>query len=192
MKTTFDREIKGEYIYLTYNPKIEGLSSSLDYNATQLFTKEEDINKFVDTVLKLELLIDRELVKNKYSYNRRLIILTYMNAIESISSGLDVRSKLSLSEIAERFVSGYNDKYKEALAFCSETLEHVQKVNDDETYTKDWKRYDKHNDLVKEYKLNHKLIKDEDFKINLAYLAKVTSEALDFFNKMIDESKGLK
>ena len=84
--------------------------------------------------------------------------------------------------------------YNEALAFCSETLEHVEKVNNDEkeTYTKDWKRYEKHNDLVKEYKLDIKLIKDGDFKINLASLAKATSEALDWLNKLIDEDRGLK
>jgi hypothetical protein len=57
-------------------------------------------------------------------------------------------------------------KYKDAHKFCQETLEHVETTGKYDSYMKDWRRHDKHNDLVKEFNLPFKQLTLEDFRVN--------------------------
>lgn len=168
-----------KYVVVTYVHNNNKISSNLKLNAEQWCFSDADADKYIKTATQLEKLIVEELYKRKLNYNSTLIMLRYMQTIENISSGFDIRSNTPLNDLAERFVNSYDEKYNESVKFCAETLEMVRNATDEDTYTKNWKRYDKHNELISEYMLDMKPVKDTDFKINLDSILKSASDLLE-------------
>lgn len=186
METSFKVSKKGKYIQVDYISNELVVPSHYDKYVWSL--NKEHAKTFIQRIREVENHIKEILVNDKLSYDYRLIMYLHLNAIDNISSGLDIRSKMSSVELAERFVSGYDHKYKEAYTFCKDTLEYKEMRGELYSYMTDWRRHDKHNDFVREFKLPFKKLTMEDFKVNEL---DNMSEALDVLNKLIDERKRL-
>lgn len=188
MNTSFTKSQTGKYVDVTYNTHIPNLFMNLRYNAHQSCLSDEDADKFIAKVQEMEKTIAEEMAKQNFSYKVELIILTYMPLIESVSSGFDVRSKLSTQELAKLIVNGYNKKYVEALSFCTDTIKMFDETGKAEGYPKNYKIYDRHNELVEEFQFDLRKIKDSDFDVNLETLNQAASKMLDELIKL-NESK---
>ena len=180
METSFKKSQADKYVNVEYITNIPNLPYQLKDRTNQWCITDEDADKFISTVRKLEGLMSHELSEQKLNHNVSLIILTYINAIENISSGMDVRSKLPLDVLAKRFVESYVTKYDEAVKFCTETKRHAIEHSEDETYPQNWRRYDKHNEYVKVYMLDENLsITDSDFKVSLSSMNRDLGDILE-------------
>lgn len=163
--TTITKEKDGKYIKVRYNSNIEDLSYKLKYNASQSCLNDNEANNLIQKVELLELLIDEEQIKIG-TYKTPLIILTYLPLIESVSSGLDIRSKLTNNELAKMITEGYHKKYTDAINFCNNTIVMFDRIGKSEGYSAKYKDYDKHNELVKEFQLELRTFKMDDFDIS--------------------------
>ena len=186
METSFKVSKKTKYFQIDY-------VTGLDYVPSHYHKYVWSLNKkharaFIERVIEIETHIKQILVKDGLPYDYRLIMYLHLNAIENISCGLDIRSDMSSADLADRFVYGYDHRYKEAYTFCKDTLDHVETTGKFDSYMKDWRRHDKHNDLVREFNLPLKRLEIEDFHVDHL---KNMSEALDMLHKLIDEQKEL-
>lgn len=134
---------------------------------------------FIACVREFEEKIQLELKNKGLAIDYRLIITHYLEVIESISSGLDARSKMSKQELAEMFVSSYNSKRNEAIKFCQDTLEFFEENGKKDSYAKHWKRYDKHNKNINKFMLDMRLLTDKDFSLNLDAIRAGAKELLE-------------
>jgi hypothetical protein len=189
METSFKVSKKTKYFQIDYVTGLDYVPSHyhkyvwcLSAIEARLFIRRvREIEKYVKEIIGM--------TKNNFPYDYRLIMYLHLNAIENISCGLDIRSKMSNLELADRFVYGYDHRYKEAYTFCKDTLDHVESTGKFDSYMKDWRRHDKHNELVREYNLPLKRLELEDFHVDEL---KNMGEALEMLNKLIDERKKLK
>lgn len=187
METSFNVSKKTKYFQIDYVTGLDYVPSH--YHKYVWCLNKKSTRTFIQRVIEIEKEIKEILLKNSLPYDYRLIVYLHLAAIDSISSGLDIRSNMSSAELADRFVYGYDLKYKEAYTFCKDTLDHVESTGKFYSYMKDWRRYDKHNDLVREFNLPFKKLESEDFQVDHL---KNMHEALDMFNKLIDERKQLR
>jgi hypothetical protein len=183
MSTVYTKTNTGKYIEVSYSPDIQNLSFKHVYNSKQLCSSEEDADNLIYKLKELEASISLELVNRNLPFKAQLIILTYLNVIDSICSGLDIRSKLSNEELTDIFIRGYQKKYDEALAFCNKTIALYENGGKNESYTKHWRDYDKHNELVEEFQFELKKFGDSDFYINLEKLKKGAENLLELLMK---------
>lgn len=187
METSFKVSKKTKYIQIDYVTGLDYVPSH--YHNYVWCLSKKDARAFIERVIEIETHIKQILVKDGLPYDYRLIMYLHLNAIENISCGLDIRSDMSSADLADRFVYGYDHRYKEAYTFCKDTLDHVETTGKFDSYMKDWRRHDKHNDLVREYNLPLKRLELEDFHVDHL---KNMGEALDMLNKLIDERKKLR
>jgi hypothetical protein len=154
------------------------------------FSTAKEGRKFVDMVRKLEVGIKKEIKENNYGFDFRLVIHKYLKVIDSISSGLDVRSKLSIDVLSEGFTSGYNNQRNEAIKYCDETFIHIKENYETIRYEHNWKDFDKVNVLIDEFLLDYEKISDKSFKTNtLDELNKMSGEILELLIKKRKEFK---
>jgi len=182
IETSFKVSKKTKCIQIDYVTGLDYVPSH--YHKYVWCLSKKDARAFIQRVIEIETHIKQILVKDGLPYDYRLIMYLHLNAIENISCGLDIRSNMSSHELADRFVYGYDHRYKEAYAFCKDTLDHVETTGKFDSYMKDWKRHDKHNDLVREFNLPFKRLELEDFRVDEL---KNMSEALEAMHKLIDE-----
>lgn len=187
METSFKVSKKTKYFQIDYVTGLDNVPSH--YHKYVWCLSKKDARAFIQRVIEIETNIKQILVKDGLPYDYRLIMCLHLNAIENISCGLDIRSKMSNLELADRFVYGYDHRYKEAYTFCKDTLDHVETTGKFDSYMKDWKRHDKHNELVREFNLPLKRLELEDFHVDHV---KNMGEALDMLHKLIDEQKNSK
>ena len=185
-ETSLKASKKGKYFQIDYVSGLDHVPSH--YHKYVWCLNKKHAREFIKRVTEIEISIKEVLVRDGLPYDYRLIMCLYLNAIENISCGLDVRSQMDSAELADRFVHGYDRKYKEAYTFCKDTLDHVESTGKFDSYMKDWRRHDKHNDLVREFNLPLKRLEIEDFHVDHL---KNMSEALDMLHKLIDEQKEL-
>lgn len=190
METTFERKQSGKHKEITYVTKLNNLTHIHKYKSSVLCSNEKDVDTLIEKVRGLEESISKKIAKEGYPFKTELIIITYFNVIDSIASGIDIRSKMSNEELADRFVGGYKKMYDEAYLFCCDTIRMYDGGEHKETYTKHWKTYDKHNEFVDEYMFNLRKFKDGDFSINLDTLSKKASELAAMFVKQASEENG--
>lgn len=165
METSFKVSRKlGKYIQVDYVTGLEYIPSR--YHKYVWCLDKKHARTFIQRVNEIETHVKEYLANQKMSYDFRLIMCLFLNTIDNIATGLDIRSKMSSLELAERFVFTYDVKYKEAYKFCEDTLNHVETEGKYESYMKDWRRYDQHNDLQKEFLLPLKKLSLEDFRVN--------------------------
>ena len=184
METSFKVSKKTKYIQIDYVTGLDYVPSH--YHKYVWCLNKKDARAFIERVIEIETNIKQILVKDGLPYDYRLIMCLHLNAIENISCGLDIRSDMSSADLADRFVYGYDHRYKEAYTFCKDTLDHVETTGKFDGYMKDWRRHDKHNDLVREFNLSLKRLELEDFHVDHL---KNMGEALDVMHKLIDERK---
>jgi hypothetical protein len=190
MKDQFSKEVVNStsrsYISVTFKPTTNISSVRLKMNANQWCSDEKSADAFIEKFLAIKIFLHKLKAVKKFPYNIELMLLTYMQVIESISSGIDVRSKLNNGEIANLILDGYEKKFSEANQFCQNTIKIYEDGGKDETYTKHWKDYDKHNELVDEYQFDLRKFKDGDFKTNLESIKNSANELLEM---LIAENK---
>lgn len=184
METKFTKKDSGKYIEVTYNSTTALKSYRLKYNTSLPCSNNEEADIYIKRAENIEKEILKVIADKKSSFDVNLIMITYMQVIESISSGLDVRSKLSDEELAIRFYDGYETRHNEAVAFCKRIRDMYEGGEHKETYTKHYKDYDKYNELIDEYHLDFKKLGDSDFTINLETLSKKTSDLLEMLKEM--------
>jgi hypothetical protein len=164
METSFKVSRKLKYIQIDY---VTGLGYlPVQYHKYVWCLDKALARAFIKRVVEIEGHVKDLLAKDNMTYDFRLIMCLFLPAINNIATGLDIRSKIDSLELAERFVFSYDVKYKDAHKFCQETLEHVETTGKYDSYMKDWRRHDKHNDLVKEFNLPFKQLTLEDFRVN--------------------------
>ena len=183
MSTVYTKTNTEKYVEVRYSPDIKNLSFKHVYNSTQPCLSEADADNLISKLKELEASISLELVNRNLPFKAQLIILTYLNVIDSICSGLDIRSKLSNEELTDIFIRGYQKKYDEALAFCNKTVAMYENGGKNESYTKHWRDYDKHNELVEEFQFDLKTFGDSDFHINLEKIKNQAEELLELLKK---------
>lgn len=187
METSFKVSKKTKYFQIDYVTGLDYVPSH--YHKYVWCLNKKSARTFVQRVIEIEKEIKEILLNDSLPYDWRLIVYLHLAAIDNISSGLDIRSNMSSAELADRFVYGYDRKYKEAYTFCKDTLDHVETTGKFDSYMKDWRRHDKHNDLVREFNLPLKRLELEDFHVDEL---KSMGEALNMLNKLIDERKQLR
>ena len=173
-----------KYIQIDYVAGLEYVP--INYHKYEWFLNKKSAREFIQRFKEIEYHVKEIVDDRKLGLDYRLIMYKFLNAIGGISTGLDVRSNLSNIELAERFVSSYEKSFKDAFAFCKDTLEYVDSEGKFESYMKNWKRYDKHNELVREYYLPLKSLNLEDFQVDHL---KNALEAVEALNKRIDEMR---
>ena len=173
METKSTKTPTDKYIEVTYITGIEKPCMRLRFNATQPESTEEGADNYIAKVHAIEPLVEAENDKRGSICKPELIMLTYLPMINSIASGIDVRSKKSNQEIAEVIVDSYYNRYNNAINFCKQIMEMYDAGARKEGYGKHWRDYDKYNELIEEYQLEqfNKLTMDS-FEINLSSLAK--------------------
>jgi hypothetical protein len=183
MDTSFKFSIKlSKYIQVDY---ITGLDYiPMGYHKYAWFLDKKRARNFIQRFKEIETHVKEIIDDKKLSFDYRLIMCKFLQAIDSISDGFDVRSDISSIELADRFVSSYENSYKEAFTFCKDTLEHVEVEGKFDSYMKDWRRYDKHNGLVREYNLPFKSLNLEDFQVDHL---KSALESVDAMLKILNE-----
>jgi len=161
METTFKISRHKEYINIEY---IAGIKIPFTMFTNVFVSSAKEGRNLVSYVRNLEDEIKKNLELMGYDLDYRLIIAKYIQVIDSIACGLDIRSKMKVQEVAERFVRGFKEKYDEAVKEAEETLAYFNEVKDTKTYIMDWKRYDKYNELVNNFMLKMPKISSDDFK----------------------------
>lgn len=184
MTSKFTQKEEGKYIDVTYNHGLELKCHKLKFNASQYCINETHASDFIKRAENIEAEINKILTDKKSSYNVNLIMLTFMQAIESISSGIDVRSKISDAELALRFYDGYNVKHKEASLFCEKIREMYESGEKNEGYSKHWRDYNQYNELIDEYHLDFKKLGLDDFKISFTSMSAKADDILQMFKDL--------
>jgi hypothetical protein len=165
METSFKVSRKlGKYIQIDYVTGLSYLPNQ--YHKYVWCLNKTNARAFIKLMVEIEAHVKELLAKDNMTYDFRLIMCLYLQAIENIATGLDIRSDMGSLELANRFVFGYDVKYKEAHKFCQDTLGYVEATGKYGSYMREWKRYDKHNELVKEFNLPLKQLVLEDFRVN--------------------------
>lgn len=165
METSFKVSRKlNKYIQIDY---VTGLDyTPIHYHKYVWCLNKQIARTFIQRVKEIETHVKEILAKDQMSYDYRLIMSVFLEVIDNIATGLDIRSKMTSLELAERFVFSYDVKYKDAHKFCEDTLAHVEAKGKFGSYMQEWKRYDRHNELVKEFNLPFKQLGLDDFRKN--------------------------
>jgi hypothetical protein len=173
--TKFSVSKKGKYFELKY------------FNSKDIWcSTRNSVETLIVTILQYEELFKELIKKYNFDFSEKDVIDQYFEVLDSIASGLDIRSKMPPEELAYRFIISYNDKLNDAKIFCLETLKFIDESSEKDTYNKDYKRYDKCNDLNTKFKFGLPMITMDSFKINPF---KMMGEALDLLNELIKKRK---
>lgn len=147
-----------EYINVSYNGALE-LSSDESYedhlyitNSVWTSNKIVDAKKLSNYIIDVERTVLKRLqfLKNDSVYHKRIIV-EYLKLIDSIASGLDVRSKWSTEELAERLVNWYVEKIDKIETKYNELL--IQMQLTPMTYMDNWREFDNYHRDVDTYEL---------------------------------------
>lgn len=189
METTFKiSRVKGlrQYINIKYDT---GLNLYLT-NDNIFVTSAKSGRRLIRMIRNLEDRIRTILSEKEIDLDYKLIIVKHLNAIDSIASGLDIRSGMSINELSERFIDGYKYKYDQVISECEEIFDKFNKVKGNSSYLANWRDYDNFNNLVKEYHLDYPQIKNDDFENDeLKNMSKLTDEILELLIKKRKEQK---
>lgn len=187
METSFKIKKAGKFIDIQY---ITGIKLPISTYDNVLVSSAKEGRKLINFIRNFEDGIRKCLVKEGIDLDYRLIIVKHLGAVDSISSGFDIRSKMSIEELSERFVFGFKRIYDTILDDVEETFKFFNEVKNNSSYTKNWKRYDKYNEYVRDYDLDYPKISMDDFNNDeLKNISKLASEALDL---LIKERKKVK
>lgn len=181
METSFKVKKAGKFIDIQY---ITGIKLPMSTYDNVLVTSAKEGRKLIKFIRNFEDGVRKCLVKEGIDLDYRLIIVKHLGAVDSISSGFDIRSKMSIEELSERFVFGFKRIYDTMLDDVEETFKFFNEVKNDSSYTKNWKRYDKYNEYVRDYDLDYPKISMDDFNNDeLKNISRLSSEVLELLIK---------
>ena len=176
METSFKIKKSGKFIDIQY---ITGIKIPMSTYDNVLVSSAKEGRKLINFIRNFEDGVRKCLVKEGIDLDYRLIIVKHLGAVDSISSGFDIRSKMSIEELSERFVFGFKRIYDTMLDDVEETFKLFNEVKNNSSYTKNWKRYDKYNEYVRDYDLDYPKISMDDFNNDeLKNISRLASEAL--------------
>ncbi len=184
METKFKiSRVKGmrQYIDIKY---VTGLNLSLSIDDNVFVRSAKEGRKLIQMVRDLENRVRTVLSEREIDLDYKLIIVKHFKAIDSIASGFDIRSRMSIDELSERFVDGYKFKYDQVIAECEEIFNKFNEVKGNSSYLENWRDYDKFNSLVREYLLDYPQIKNSDFENDeLRNMSRLANEMLEILIK---------
>lgn len=160
METTFKISKAGKYIDIKY---IVGIKLPMSVYDNVLVSSAKEGRKLIKLIRDFEKGVKEELVKQGVDLDYRMIMIRHLQVIDSIASGLDIRSKMSVAELSDRFVFGYNRMHESMIDEVEETLKYFNEVKAESSYMKDWRRFDKYNEYIRDYSLNYPQISMDDF-----------------------------
>lgn len=187
MKTSFKVKKSGNYIDIKYIAGIEVPITSYD---NFLASNKKGAIATIDLIRKLEVEIQEILVQNQEDLDFRWIILRHIHAIDSIASGIDLRSGLPISELADRFVYGYKVTRDRINKECLETLKFFNENKETTSYMMNWRIYDKFNRDIKSFYLPYESINMDDFQKD--ELKNISSLVDDMLETLIKTKKNEK
>ena len=181
METKFKISKVGKCIDIKY---ITLIKQPMMANDNVFVTSAKEGRKFIQLVRDLENRVRTILNEKEIDLDYRLIILQHFRAIDSIASGFDIRSGMSVDELSERFVDGYKFKYDQIIAECEVIFDEFNKVKGNSSYMKNWRVYDKFNQMVRDYNLDYPKIGMDDFKNDeLKNISRFANEILEELKK---------
>ena len=150
MDNKFKASKKGKYIQIEYIDYVPPNSTIKNHTDSYMwFLNGDDARRFMKLIVDLEDEIVKQYIENQV-HNYKKIIRFYLNVIDSVASGLDVRSKLSLEEFATLIMGGFNRTYVNAKNECQEIID-KGKV---EKFSKYSRLVDRYEHLTKLYELD--------------------------------------
>jgi hypothetical protein len=186
METTFKISRINQYIDIKY---VTPIKLPMMTNDNIFVNSAKEGRKFIQLVRDLENRIRTLLNEKEIDLDYRLIIVKHFRAIDSIASGFDVRSHMSIDELSERFVDGYKLKYDQVIAECEDIFDKFNEVKDNTSYMQNFREYDKFNQMVDEYKLDYPQINSDDFgKDELKNMSRLANEMLEILIKKRKEN----
>lgn len=181
METKFKISRVKKYIDIKY---VSGINLPLSASDNVFVSSAKEGRKLIQMIRDLENRIRTIFSEREIDLDYRLIIVKYLRAIDSISSGFDIRSGMSIDELSERFVDGYKFNYDQVIAECEEIFDTFNKVKGNSSYLDNWRVYDKFNSLVRDYNLDYPQIKNDDFDNDeLKNMSKLADEMLELLIK---------
>lgn len=160
--TSFKVSKKGKYFQIDYISNLPYLP--INYWGYIWSLNKSQARKFIEIVRDVEKFSQEIIKRDSLKIDYRLLVLMHLKAIDSISTGIDIRSGKSNLELAEDFVWSYNKKYNEAQLECLETREYFEKDGKSSSYMKNWRKYDKYNELIREFYFDLAPIGMNDFE----------------------------
>lgn len=183
METKFKVSKKGKYVQVKY-------ISGLPYTPISYWDYIWSINvsfarKFIKSFCEIQKSV-KEIIENEnLELDYRLVMLMFIKNIDSVSDGLSVHSSYTNKELADNFVKQYLKKHNEAVDFCNETMEFYETKGKRYGYMKQWERYDRYNELIRQFYLPFKPLELDDFnRCELTRLSKMLDEMNDLLGKI--------
>lgn len=174
---------RGEYynlMYLGFEPRHVGFNYKCWNNL--YFNTREELEDFIAYVKTLE-----PLIRNLTDFNPKHIIRMYLRLIESICSGLDVRSKWSQETLAKNLVNFFTKRCSEAVNYNEEVLRLIN--THDIHYYKQWRKFEEFNDNIVMFELDFKEIPPDDERLAQNPLEATLEKAQQMLDMLIENRK---
>ena len=110
MESKFTKKETSKYIEVTYNSTTALKSYRLKYNASLSCSNNDEADIYIKRAENIEKEIIKVIAEKNSSFDVNLIMITYMQVIDSISSGFDIRSKLSDEELQATILKSIQSK----------------------------------------------------------------------------------
>lgn len=150
------------------------------YDFVYQSTREQS-EHFIQYFREVKTKIEQVLERHKLEHDAGKICRIRLGFIESLASGLDVRSSWSTDEVAERLVEGYNRDYTEKRIICLYILDKAKSARKKPEYISNYVEFDKYSRYNQLYELS--LPKVSEFTVTiddrLDQALKATSELLE-------------
>ena len=143
MAKQFTVNKRGEYYnveYIGYNPN--SVKFDIWYSNNVYFSSKDEVKLFINVVSEFEKGLVSRLKERNINYNPKKIIRMYMNNLDNILIGNDIRAKLSMTEKVDMYIDWYDAKYNEANKFCNIIYQTVVEFNPIES--KNWRTYEEY------------------------------------------------
>lgn len=179
---------KGRYFdirYLKYTPPSDSVFY-YTYDKSVWETNRASAEKFMNLVIDIEPLVIKELKSQALSHNPNKIIASRLKTIESISSGIDIRSHWSAEKISENIVDSFNKQYVEAKEKCENIL--IDLKNNPVTYWDKSREFDEYKRLNNLFELGLESTDNFYSEPVFASFDKI-SMLLDKMSNILDENK---
>ena len=136
--------------------------------------------RLIKSVHDLEAMADKYITEKALAFTKEDVVAYWFASLDSISTGIDMRSNTKFAEIGDKFITRYHELYNENKQFCLDIHTFIETSDETESYLKDWKRYDKCNQLNYKFKFGFPQITMESFKRDeLKNMLQLTGEILD-------------
>lgn len=187
MEKNFEIKKRGKYIecsYLRYTPSNSAITL---YNPNNIWhSNRSECEKFMKLLIDIEPIIDKILKEKGLSHDAKKIILFRIKTLDAISIGLDIRSSMSIEEIADMLVFWFNKKFVELKAKGEKILSGI-KANPVGYYS-NWREFDTYNTDNQIYELGLESLEEYFTKDPLLSMSESLDEVLELFKGLKSEN----